>query len=385
MSSYREDTQETGVIADSTLSRMKVFSEEIGRIAEALLVGLMISVADAATASDSIRGAVNTAITESVSISDSATGKLYSLNKTTDSATASDRISEQLLVLHTEVAQASDTITGMLIAVTTESAQPSDSVLLQRRVPIHTTESAKVSDTAAMVASALTTESATAFDSFTHKIKARSLTTEAAGINDSITAGRESSGLPFIEVAAVTDQITGRLIATSLTTETVAAEDEPLIEPLGQAWTANVESWAMSRYAPYTFLDIAVIDGVIYGVTDDGLYALDGGTGQVTGALTFGKLDLGGKGGLVHPTAAYLEYEKVSGTAEMDVTTTQSGAAQTYTYQLADEAADQLTNGRFILGKGLRGRHFQLAVRLTADSAYINDLRVSVTPTNRRV
>ena len=34
----------------------------------------------------------------------------------------------------------------------------------------------------------------------------------------------------------------------------------------GYAWTANVDTWAMSRYQDYGFSELVVIDGVLYGV-----------------------------------------------------------------------------------------------------------------------
>ena len=71
--------------------------------------------------------------------------------------------------------------------------------------------------------------------------------------------------------------------------------------------------------------------------------------------------------------------------ASLAVTTTQSGAAQTYAYPLAVEPAAELTNGRFVLGKGLRGRHFAFELQMQARSGVINDLRVDAAPTKRRV
>ena len=41
------------------------------------------------------------------------------------------------------------------------------------------------------------------------------------------------------------------------------------------AWTANVDTWAMSRYQDYGFSELVVINGVLYGVAEDGVYRLD--------------------------------------------------------------------------------------------------------------
>jgi hypothetical protein len=164
----------------------------------------------------------------------------------------------------------------------------------------------------------------------------------------------------------------------------VAAEDQMVGEPVrAQAWTANTDSWAMSRYDPVPFTALVVIDGALYGLADDGVFALDTPTAQAA-VLRTAPVDVG-QGVLAHPLQAFLEYELEEGAASMEVTTTQSGEAQTYAYALQPEAAKRLTNGRFVFGRGLRGRHFTFALRLDAKRGHINDLSVNVAPTKRRV
>ncbi|RSZ54114.1 hypothetical protein EJU38_05520 [Pseudomonas aeruginosa] len=191
----------------------------------------------------------------------------------------------------------------------------------------------------------------------------------------------------LVDGARLAALVLDHLAAHDLVTDAVVIEDSTVggEQDHGQAWTANVDSWAMSRYAPYTFSSLAVIDGKLYGIAADGVYALDGDSDAVAGSIATGKLDVG-QGALVHPHTAYLEYElDADGTAAMDVTTTQSGSAATYSYPLERELADELTNGRFKFGRGLRGRHFTFTLRLTGRHGYINDLRVESAPTNRRV
>jgi hypothetical protein len=151
----------------------------------------------------------------------------------------------------------------------------------------------------------------------------------------------------------------------------------------GMAWTANTETWAMSRYAPYSFTSVVVIDGQLFASGPDGVYALSGGTEQITANIRTAKVDVG-KGALAHPLNAYLEYELV-GTATMSVSQTQAGAVERYSYVLPQKAAQELTNGRFTFGRGLRGRHFTFELTMTGQRGYINDLSVLVAPTKRRV
>ncbi|OTI78724.1 hypothetical protein CAZ09_18365 [Pseudomonas aeruginosa] len=191
----------------------------------------------------------------------------------------------------------------------------------------------------------------------------------------------------LVDGASIAALVLDHLVARDLVSDAVVIEDITVggDQDGGQAWTANVDSWAMSRYAPYTFRSLAVIDGRLYGIAEDGVYALDGDSQPVAGRIATGKLDIG-QGALVHPHSAYLEYAlDADGTVALDVTTTQSGSAATYSYPLESEPADELTNGRFKFGRGLRGRHFAFTLRLTGRHGYINDLSVESAPTNRRV
>lgn len=150
-----------------------------------------------------------------------------------------------------------------------------------------------------------------------------------------------------------------------------------------RAWTANTDSWAVSQYLLSGWNDLAVIDGKLYGFADDGVYVLDSDAEEMTAFVETGLEDVGG-GILVHPVAAYAEYA-LQGTAEMAVTELQSGKLKTYRYRLPKETAESLTNGRFIFGRGLRGRHFKFELVLSGVSAHVYDWRVDVNPTKRRV
>nr|DAY12553.1 MAG TPA: hypothetical protein [Caudoviricetes sp.] len=108
------------------------------------------------------------------------------------------------------------------------------------------------------------------------------------------------------------------------------------------------------------------------------------GLEYINSKIVTGKVDIGG-GILAHPVGAYMEYELSDGESEMVVSTTQGGAVQSYSYKLVDGKADELTNGRFIFGRGLRGRHFKFELRLNGVSGHIHDLRIDASATKRRI
>lgn len=384
MSSYRDDTQETAVASDSTWVGITAIAEDSARAVTALLFGLAVLHTSSAAASDEVIDRAVSFTVEQATASDAALDSKRVAMLTTESATAGESWRTVLRVLHEDSATVYDETDGAQRALVIEQAQAADEVIPQRSVATLVVESAKASDTSLQAASELIEDSITASDWAGGALRARMLVLEAATAADEALAGQAASAVT-VESAQATDAVVDHLAAADLVADVAVAEDATWsnLPDAGQAWTANADSWAMSRYEPYAFLGVAVIDGAAYGMAQDGVYALDGDAESITGTIRTGKLDIG-RGGLVHPLAAYLEYE-LDGTAEMDVTTTQSGQAQTYTYVLPAEPAAELTNGRFVFGRGLRGRHFSFTLRMAGTHGYINDLSVNTAPTSRRV
>lgn len=384
MSNYRDDTQETAVASDFTWAGLGSIAEESARIVGTLAFGLMVVHASSAVAADEVIDSAVGIIVEQAEASDAVLDAKRSHTLTVERATFGERWSSVLRVVHEDAASVADTVLDSTRTITIESAQIGDEVIASRRVASLVEEAARASDAASQAATELVADSAAATDEATGRLRATVLAVESAALTDE-TFGGQQTAAPVIESARIAATVTDHLAARDIVADGATAEDGTWsnLPDAGQAWTANADTWAMSRYAPYTFEALAVIDGVAYGMAADGVYALNGESEAISGSIRTGKMDVG-QGGLVHPLAAYLEYE-LDGTAEMDVTTTQSGQAETYTYALPAEAANELTNGRFTFGRGLRGRHFSFALRMTGTHGYINDLSVNTAPTKRRV
>ena len=385
MSSYREDTQETAVASNTVLSAVRTITEELSSTVDAMLFGLLVVLGSNAVAADEFTDNIFNGVEEIATAGDFTSGFLSAQHIVFDSAVARDQFSGVLFVLHPDSAVISDAIPNSLLSISTESVSVTDTLIGTRKTASVFLESATAHGGALVIWRVETNDIAQAADGLIQSSRALELVVESATASDVLVSDPVRAGLTITESATANDYLLATILrAQNLITEVAIVEDAVLVEPSGQAWTANTESWAMSRYTQYIFDCVAVINGVPYGANDSGVYALDGGAGSVSGTVVFGKLDLGGANGLVHPIHSYLEYEKTNGVFEMDVTTTQSGAAETFTYALASETADNLTNGRFVFGKGLRGRHFQLALRIAAEKAHINDWVISATPTKRR-
>ncbi|WP_199851902.1 hypothetical protein [Variovorax sp. PMC12] len=383
MSNYRDDSQDTAVASDSTWIRLTAITEDAAKIVSLVLFGLLAIHTDSATASDEESGSTRYIAHEQVFASDAVLDGLRARDVVSESVAVGERLTERLRVLHLDSAAAADSVIDRAGALVADTARISDEALGQRRVRTLVIDAAKIYDFSGQFASVMVVDQAVASDWAGGRVHAQSLAVDTAVLADETFDARQAAAAMVIERVGITSAVLDHLHARDLVIDVAVAEGGPMGEGAGQAWTANTETWAMSRYAPYTFTSVAVIDGVLYGVAEDGVHALDGGTDPITGRVATGKLDIG-QGVLVHPLAAYLEYE-LDGTAKMDVTTTQSGTAETYGYPLAEEPAGELTNGRFIFGRGLRGRHFSFVLRLIGQRALVNDLRVETAPTKRRV
>ena len=270
------------------------------------------------------------------------------------------------------------------IHTTRESVRLSDAFVGVRRVREQVTDGLRMGDATSRVRREAAEDAIVLADVGRGVVRTSSYVVEQLQLGESASEDY-ASGERVLEVARFADSVQGVLRAANRITDTVVLWDEVMqTGDYGQAWTASTDSWAMSRYQPFTFDHLAVIDGVVYGFNRAGVFALNGEDEQMNATLKTGKLDMSGER-LAHPVGAYLEY-KLDGEASFDVTTTQSGTAKTYTYPLnARPVSDELTNARAQFGLGLRGRHFAYTLNLTGKRAYINDWSVLVAQSQRRV
>ena len=348
--STRSITKDSAQVSDSTTSQ---------RIASHLIT-------DSAGAKDGITAIERDLITDSLSITDSATDKLQAVQLITDSAGATD------------------SATGSIATMITDSAFAYGQPFTQRTVKALSIDNLSIVDNLLFNRADIIIDDVVISDTTTGKFGAAGTLIDTAVISDTILDSIIQNAV-IMDSIAITDEVIDKLNAMVLIFDGAVIEDSVLSSggAQGQAWTANVDSWAMSRYNPYNYNRLVVINGVLYGEADDGIYRLDQEVSAVTSIVKTGKMDLGG-GQLTHPASAYLEYE-LNGGASMTVHSTQKGIEQQYTYMLPSEVANELTNGRFIFGRGLRGRHFAFELIMIGTHGHINDLTIEHLPTSRRV
>lgn len=385
MSSYRDDTHELAVAADATWGGLSMLTDEVARASAAAFFSMMVVHTGAAAASDEVIERWRHTTAENAQVADVVLDNLQASRLVVERGRLTDRSFHHLAAVVAESALLSDVAFDRLTTVTAESATASDTVIGLRYSTTLIADNARAEDLSFWAASDLVVEVAASAILPVGVLKGMDAVAESATVADSVLDAHSTAVAVSQAAATAADWVIDRLLARDVVNELAVADGLVLslgVLP-GQAWTANADNWAMSRYSDFAFTSLAVIDGVLYGCAPDGVYALNSTAEAVSGEIRTGRLDLG-DGHLVHPVQAVIEYE-LDGSAQMDVITTQGGEQSTYTYELPAQAAEELTSGRFVFGRGLRGRHFSFALRMTGMKGYINDLSVQATPTKRRV
>lgn len=385
MSNYRDDIQETAIASSSTWGGLQTITSESAKIAAATIFTLGVLHTDRATASDEVFDRALHVVHEQAVVSDTVLDHAMAAAVVDDFAHIGEQFTHATRVIHDEQATASDAVFHQQSgSVLSDSAIASDAVYDHRTCTDTVEDWATIADHSGQFSSVMVEETAVLSDSAYGYLHAVYVVEDQALLSDEVISSGAGSSILVSDSAVVSDTVSDLLRAASIVTEWASVTDEVLGgADTGQAWTACTDGWAMSRYQPYTFSRIAVIDGVLYGETENGVYALSGGVETVEARVRTGKLDMSG-GPLTHPVAAYMEYE-LAGTAEMDVTTTQTGTPQSYTYSLPPESAEHLTNGRFQFGRGLRGRHFTFELKITGEHGRVNDLTIQTAQGRRRI
>lgn len=379
--------RDKAVASDAITSKIGVVHEDTAKAVGEALVGITrIDHNDSSAIHDST---YNTRIVSSLSTSSAKVRDVLTALTSdilTDLAVASDFHFNKLSaidVLQNEASIGAATC-GSTRVIAADAATAFDEILANRLSRSIVVENAIVRSNPVFVATDVFFDSCLASAKVLHKHRATSLLLDSASVADIVSDSRVQRS-NAIATAMALDEPIDRLSAIGFFESTVVAYDTILSTGgyKGSAWTANVDTWAMSRYEPYNFTGLATIDGIIYGESEDGVYRLDQSDRQTTAKIKTGSMDLG-EGTLTHPVSAYLEYS-LNGHAGITVRTTQKGYEQSYDYVLPSESSSELTNGRFIFGRGLRGRHFSFELTLTGTHGHINDLTVEHAPTKRRV
>lgn len=384
---YRDDVNEIGFGSDSTWAGLRSIAESTARGRDALFHRLHLLTTESAQVAEQITERLIALNTEAARVGEQWTVTVRSTNTVTEKARGQDVLLSRQRTLIEEAGHAADLLLTTARAMLVERAHGQDLILGQRRASQWVSESAKGRDALIALQRTLIAEAAIGSDTLLGQLRARDAVQEMAHAVDVVIDATKARPQLLSEAARGFDELFGKLRALDVVSDTPAIGWDELVQLgalLGQAWTTDASAWAMSRYAPFGFTGLAVIDGEVYATAPDGVYALDGDTEKILAELRTGLMDMTGDV-LALPVESHIEYELSSGgKAWVDVTQTQSGKPQTYAYALKGRPqADVLTNARFEFGRGLRGRHFSYALRLEGERAHINDWSVLAMPSKR--
>lgn len=336
---------------------------------------------------DVVNDQFKASIVESIQIHDVVTGELHAHTQVNDQLRVREQYTEVVrrTNLIEEVLNASDYLQDKLRTGLVEQIHVADSIVGIKFSSQVINDRLKVQDAIVAKVREIIQDSVQVIDLFQSNSYLKQSIEESLQIGDTVLATGSNRNL-ITDSIAIQDDFNDRLHAQQGINEWLFAEDDIQDNhSTGNAWTANVDNWAMSRYSDFNYSSLVVVNGQLIGLNDEGVFVLDGQE-TVQGEISTGAIDLG-KGKLVHPLGAYLEYELSGEDKALSITvdTTQSGAKQQYTYVMPSEAAQHLTNGRVMFGRGLRGRHFSFTVSVKGSHAYLNDFNIDLTKTSRRV
>ena len=384
MSSYRDDMNDTLRLQGDAVSKLHDTSESTARLGDGVVHHLQTLTEDGVALSGVFTDRATVVRSDGVALGDEVFGGVTKRGTVTEGVRLRDAIILKGKSLAEESIALADDTKHSVTARAVDAAAFSDAVFGQRRVVQLVVDGVRLSDAAPRIARELVAEAIVVSDAYSGKLRATGFFFDSIALatEDDTTTTTDSL---LAERLRLGDEVWGALHARNTVTDGLALWDEVLqTGDYGQAWTASTQSWAMSRFAPFTFTSLAVIDDVLYGCNSQGVFALDGDAETMTVELRTGAMDMTG-GVLGYPLGAHIEYE-LRGTATFYVTTTQAGTPTTYSYPLnARPVANALTNARAVFGRGLRGRHFAYALRLTGQQAYINDWSVLVAPSKRSI
>lgn len=154
-----------------------------------------------------------------------------------------------------------------------------------------------------------------------------------------------------------------------------------------QGWTANTDTWAMSRYEDWPIHSLVAIDGVLYGAASDGLYRLDADDdagAPIDAHFTTALTDQGGE----TPRHTRAVYAGATTPGQLRATvyhvTDRIPARVTYTFER--RPADEFAPQRVKLGRGIKSRYLQFTIGNVAGADFLVDtLSLMADATSRRV
>jgi hypothetical protein len=253
-------------------------------------------------------------------------------------------------------------------------------IVLQTAIDVR----ARLSDAIVAHKSATLSDAGTLTDATAQSLASAAVVIESGALVDALVSSADTSDVLRTAMRAAEAQLS--VIHGVATLSESATISDVLATDIGGAWSAPLETFAMSRWELAPFNSIAEIDGALYAASDDGLYRLgvQHEEAPIVARIRGGLTDFG------LPTLQRASYFYASYTSEGTLAVTvgyiPDGEEQSVTCTLPPRLARSPTPGRAKLGRGMRSRYWRITVENTDGADFvIFDQRVVVDSTNRRV
>jgi hypothetical protein len=123
------------------------------------------------------------------------------------------------------------------------------------------------------------------------------------------------------------------------------------------SYVINANTFAVTKYRNFNFNSFAHLEGIYYGMNDDGIYELDGSDDNGTAidaTITLGKKDFDSKQLKTMP----MVYLGVHTTGDLILKVITDSGAERF-YKMREQTSGDMKTTRIQLGKGLRSRYWQ--------------------------
>lgn len=355
-----ELVQEIGTLSDSLLSGTILNVSESALLSDAIRNGTVMSVTETGTLSEAVTLAWWVSVVEVGTLSDAAAPRSEVTVLLTETGKLSDalRVTGRLNVSESGVL--SDAIVSGVVSLLAESGVLSDTALPRSIVTVNVVEVGTLSDSVREAILQLVAETGTLSDSALPRSITRLALSEVGTLSDAIT-GKSVAVVLVVETGQLDSGAVPRADARLNVVEVGVLSDAALPPLLGYAWAMSTESLAPSRYESFPFTSMAMVDGRPVGLSDDGLYLLEGANDEgspINASITSGLM------GADDHKMSRLPYVYITYTADgplqLKVSSTMTGAEVGHVYPLQERVAGAPVPTRTQPGRGIRALLWRL-------------------------
>ena len=382
MSNYRDDSVDVISVAEEFICGQRALIEEQVYVADALRYNVRLLTDEPVQVGDESYARLRLLTDEALGVQGLDASRMRAGQSGGDTLRIGETVIPVLAVRHDETLGVTDVLLAGGQGAAGNPVQVDEAWLLARHSFALTVETLRVGDGLRAGQSVLVEEQLGVSDEGGGRRRSRALIEDTLHGEDAVDERGVQHDV-LTERVRVVDEVFTLLHAQQLVVDELGAQAGEVLRPVGQAWVSAVDRWAMSRYAPYSFDSLTLIDGVLHATGEGGVYCLQGEGETITCTLSYGTMDVGGSP-LTLPAWAYLGCV-LEGEARMSVTQTQNRVAQTWSYPFQSLNSEVMRNGRFVFGKGLRGRYFKFELVVEGEAFVLDDLTLMLANKTRRI